>query len=905
MYNRLLCLAISFVLLVSCQREVDLSGAPDIKAMVDTESETRTSLSVDESGAGTIYWNPADKIDVFFGTAKASYTSQNTSDAVTAMFQTTDSVSGIDISSDNIWGLYPANSSARCDGNSVTTVLSSTQKGIPNSFDDDLFLAIAHSSSTNLQFYNVCGGIRFNLAYDDIKKVTFSGNNGEDLAGDVSITFENGVPKATVVNGIKEITLTPKTGNTFTKGTDYYITLLPCTLSAGFTMTFTTTDGSVAMFNYSESSVTIKRSIFSKKGNIDVYASFGDQRRSNNVIYYTSSDGNIVTPTKADSFGANLVSNDYADGRGVMSFDGDVTSIGLRAFEGCSTLTGIVIPHSVTGIGSFAFRSCYQLTNIDIPDSVTSLEDHSFLYCFGLTSIEIPNSILSIGYGAFNGCSHLTSIRIPDSVISIGHNPFEECINLASIVVDSGNTKYDSRNSCNAIIESETNQLISGCMTTVIPNSVTSIAGGAFSSCRGLTSIVIPNSVTSIGMAAFSSCSGLEKLVIPNSVTEIGYYAFASCSGLTSIEIPYSVTSMGLSPFEGCTSLISIVVDSRNPKYDSRNDCNAVINSETNELISGCKSTVIPNSVTSIGSYAFYMGHTLTSIEIPNSVTSIGSCAFCACSILNSVTVYAVEPPSLGIDAFRSSNNCLIYVPASSVDAYKSAWSEYADRIHPMEEITESVDLGLSVKWATCNLGATEPEGYGDYYAWGETEPYYSSQDPLTWKEGKTGYNWASYQWCNGSSNNLTRYCPSDKTSYWGGPGTPDGKTEFKDYNYADDAARQNLGGNWRTPTDSEWTELRINCTWTWTTQNGVNGYRVASNKTGYTDKSIFLPAAGTRGNADLGDVGSYGRYWSSSLSSDHPYSAWIVYFYSGYVGYVDRSYGNRFCGFSVRPVSK
>ena len=186
----------------------------------------------------------------------------------------------------------------------------------------------------------------------------------------------------------------------------------------------------------------------------------------------------------------------------------------------------------------------------------------------------------------------------------------------------------------------------------------------------------------------------------------------------------------------------------------------------------------------------------------------------------------------------------------------------------------ESVDLGLSVKWATCNVGADTPEEYGNYFAWGETLP-------------KSNYDWSTYKWCNGSSNSLTKYCNNDN------------KTVL---DLEDDAARVIWGGSWRMPTDEEWTELRDNCTWTWTTQNGVNGYRVTSKKTGYTDKSIFIPAAGYRYDSHLSNLGSYGHYWSSSMSTGYPSTAWKVYFNSGYI-YRDDNYRNR--GFSVRPVSE
>ena len=185
------------------------------------------------------------------------------------------------------------------------------------------------------------------------------------------------------------------------------------------------------------------------------------------------------------------------------------------------------------------------------------------------------------------------------------------------------------------------------------------------------------------------------------------------------------------------------------------------------------------------------------------------------------------------------------------------------------------VDLGLSVKWATMNVGATTPEDYGDYFAWGETST-------------KSTYDWSTYFDTNDGGNTFTKY------------NNEGGKTVL---DLADDAAHVNLGGSWRMPTQAEWQELHDNCTWTWTTQNGINGYKVTSKKAGYTGKFIFLPAAGDRYGSGLINVGSNGGYWSSSLNEDGSSFAWSLYFDSDGHGLYGGDGGRRYFGLSVRPV--
>ena len=315
-------------------------------------------------------------------------------------------------------------------------------------------------------------------------------------------------------------------------------------------------------------------------------------------------------------------------------------------------LLALLLPLTATAYDFLVDGICYNIKGNEA--AVASRRVPGFLFIGYSGDIVIPATVTynettypvtSIDAIAFYGCHDLTSIVVPNSVTEIGQEAFGNCPGLTSIVVESGNPRFDSRNNCNAIIEATDNELIAGCKNTIIPNSVTKIGNFAFDGCGSLTSIVIPNSVTSIGHYAFYCCDSLTNIDIPNSVIEIGYgvfescYAFYCCDSLTNIDIPNSVIEIGYGVFESCSGLTSIVVESGNPSYDSRNNCNAIIETAYNTLIYGCKNTTIPNSVTTIDDYAFYDCDSLTSIVIPNSVTEIGFGAFESCTGLTSIVI--------------------------------------------------------------------------------------------------------------------------------------------------------------------------------------------------------------------------------------------------------------------------
>ena len=303
------------------------------------------------------------------------------------------------------------------------------------------------------------------------------------------------------------------------------------------------------------------------------------------------------------------------------------------------TITSI-IPDTVQCIGNGAFNGRTELTSIILPDSITVIDDNAFNNCTNLTSIVMSNNVTKIGMGAFSSCANLTDIDIPDSVISIGwcafgtlHKEYYSGVlkfENGLLLVDDWVVGYEDGvvsvdlTGINGVADfAFQNAKIT---SITIPDGVRSIGIGAFHSCINLTNVTIPDSVISIGEDAFSRCTSLKEISIPNGVQSIGNSAFSNCTGLISLEISESVVSIGKGAVAYCEALESITVNENNSVYHSHNNC--VIETATNTLVLGCKKSVIPNGVTSIGDNAFEGCKGLFTLIIPKSVTRIGENAF-------------------------------------------------------------------------------------------------------------------------------------------------------------------------------------------------------------------------------------------------------------------------------------
>ena len=604
------------------------------------------------------------------------------------------------IVTDEVVVVYPYNADYRLatSDKTLSVRIPAVQHYEAGSYGVGANLMVSTGTSNNFSLKSVCGWIKLQFTGSGkVTKVTLRGNDDEQIAGLATINYAD-YSLSLIADGLGDAANNDEVGGTLVDDADYvreitldcgegialnnktptafYFVLAPQTFTQGITITATCDDGT-EITKSTENAITIERNHI-----LPMASATLEMPIPSNQIWYTSSDGNVVEPysgnlnsnaTAMQTFGANIVSNTYENGVGVITFDGDVTTIGDWAFYDCDALTSITIPDSVTTIGEKAFIDCSALTSITIPDSVRTIGYAAFGYCFALTSVTTPDSVTTIEGCAFYGCGALTSVTIPDSVTTIGEGAFGGCDALKAFY-----GKFASADNRCWIVNGVLNSFAPAGLTEyTIPDSVTTIGDYAFQDCHALKSVTIPDSVTTIGREAFYSCHALTSVTIPDSVTTIGDSAFIWCNALKSVTIPDSVTKIGHSAFNSCDALTSVTIP----------DSVTTIEDYTFRYCSALTSVTIPDSVTKIGDWAFSDCDALTSVTIPDSVTKIGNYAFYDCSALKEVYCKPTTPPSLdGSSVFDSNaSGRKIYVPTASVDAYKAKpyWRGYASEIYP------------------------------------------------------------------------------------------------------------------------------------------------------------------------------------------------------------------------------
>ena len=977
--------AAALLTLVACTREIDVNtptGNITITARTETSADTKTVVE----GQTHVYWEPGDEIKVFAGGKSGKFTTDITASSATAEFKGSLTVTG----GADLWAVYPYSEDATFSDGMITTVLPAQQVARAGSFGKDMNLAIAHSTTSELQFYNVCGGACFSVTNKGIKKVSFKSINGESLAGKVQVAFEEGEPIIKrIIDGTDEITVNAPDGE-FVPGESYFAVMLPQELAAGIVVSY---NDALCSAGLTVEISSITRSYYGRLDQSDHWFAFdGDYATPGLVdlglsVMWATFNLGATAPSEYGHYYAwgesvpktfydwgtyrwglgveyddifkyctipLLGLNEFTDDLVTLEPEDDAAHLILgdkwrmptkeewdELMEGCTR--SIVWVDDVVGC---KFTSKINGESIFLPaaggmsnassnyvgswgyywTSSLFVETPNLAYLHSFDTVVLNNWRIDDS-GRWNGYSIRPVYGDPKPATPEPPVPDPVDLGLPSGLkwapFNLGASKPDDYGDYYAWGETEPYYSSQDPLTWRVGKE----AGYAWSSykwCMGSYDTLTKYCYASIygyngytdakfGLdleddAAYVNLGGKWRMPTPNELNElinvciwewtqinrVYGYKLTGPSG-NSIFLPASGIWEGLNL---SNSNISLRYWSSFLSEGNTGDGWSMIGGGDGYIIGENGEAYYATTETSEARFCGLPIRPVYGEIIPVESISLNRTEL-EIIIDEEVTLMATILPTTasfyGV-TWSSSNESIVTVSpsgvitgvavgsavitATSLDGKLTATCNVTVKEGSLAPpVPDPVDLGLpsGLKWASFNLGASAPEEYGDFYAWGETEPKYD-------------YYWTTYIYWNESQ--LTKY--NTISSY----GTIDNKTILDP---EDDAAHVKLGGKWRMPTNDEWGELISNCTWTWTTLNGVYGRKVVSNIPGYTDKWLFLPAAGVMDeHTHHSNAGINGTYWTSSLHVTFPLYAIDVTFNDMIV---QGGTGQRYGGNPIRPV--
>lgn len=882
--KKIIFLAAAIVSLVSCTRtqEVDI---PDnrltLLAKTETSADTRTVVE----GETHVYWEPGDEIAVFSREHSGKFVTDLTSSSPTASFTGTLGEDGWEQGQD-LWAVYPYSEKATFDGDTITTTLPSVQYARADSFGKDVNVAVAHSTTGTLQFYNVGGGVRFTVTESGVQKIVFESLGGELLSGDVKIALdENGIPQVQkVTKGSMFITLLPPSGQTsFQTNTWYYIVAIPGSLESGYKLRFEKVIYHAK--KVSEKSITIRRSVYGSIENADsemeyerimpdyprtdaTWAAVEERLLEINPIIQS-----ILNRIERDENYSQIVADEVLNIEGVSSSvpsedgalihikfkNGIYANIYLGNFE--DTFGGGLSSPSSASDGLNALESPETLTTPTGKKALVLIPVYNEVTAYlGNHAVDLYNTINT----SFTQCGY---------EVTCYANEEATAEKFAGDVLEKYHAIYiNTHGTNNALLPDGTKGTT---LKTMTPVGVNPRTGAIVFQKNDIPRRWI--SVKYIKSKTPRFKNSWFFLHACNSITRNDLYQYllnrgaASCSGFiteaskrSSVDFASDMISAMTAGMEVQAATDWAITHSTN-QYGELWDPRINLDLFVTHKSEGVESFYLFNPWPYDIQHTICNNTVILSWKIPPHSNSYTSRVYVNGSMVAKIEdtgeneynyVYTANGPGNYSWYVRTT----LELKGENAVTYQSEEDPFVVRPYGNYPTPEAIDLGLSVKWAGFNLGATKPEECGDYYAWGEVEPYYTSLEPLVWKPGKgDGYTWTSYRWSKGSAYDLTKYCLFSSQGY---QGFTDGKTSLDP---TDDAAIVQLGDKWRMPTLEECIELNLNCTWKSATINDVEGCIV----TGPNGNSIFIPS-GPHWKKTSMEPASY--YWASDLSSDTSY---------------------------------